>query len=147
MKYVRLLLSIIIGMVVVTLIVEGIEFFLVSSISGKDLEYLESNQDVYFETRNTPSILAAKLVYTLVAAGISGYLVSLIAGSLARIGVLLLITIQTAALIWGGFFSEWSSTAPIWLWLALIVVTGAGFYLGYHIRQRSARRKLEGEQE
>jgi len=53
MNYLRLVLSVIAGLMVVTLLVEGIEFFLITSISGKDLEYLQENQAFYFEVRNT----------------------------------------------------------------------------------------------
>jgi len=47
MNYLRLVLSVIAGLMVVTLLVEGIEFFLITSISGKDLEYLQENQAFY----------------------------------------------------------------------------------------------------
>jgi len=134
MKHLRLVVSVIAGLMVLTLLVEGIEFFLITSISGKDRDYLQNNQDFYFAARNTPPILAAKLVYTLIAAGIGGYLAALIAGPAARGAIFILIGVQTASLLWGGFLSEWASTAPLWLWLALILVTSSGLYLGYRVR-------------
>ncbi|MBT8471446.1 MAG: hypothetical protein HKP25_04220 [Marinicaulis sp.] len=136
MKYLRLALGVIAGLAIVSVIVEVIEVAIVMSKTGLALKELEHNQDAYFEARNAPVILISKLIYTFVAALISGWVAARVAGTMARVAIGTLITIQIVAIIWGGFFSEWSSTAPKWLWLALVPTITAGFLYGGQVRNR-----------
>lgn len=59
-----------------------------------------------------------------------------------KIGLYVLIGIQTISLIWGGFFSDFSNTAPTWLWITLIVLTILGIYQGYNIRLKKEFKHL-----
>ena len=132
--FARLVAGTLVGLVAITFVAESIEFLIVRVLSGKSFDYLSTHQDEYFEIRNQSGILITKLLYNSVAAIIGGYLMAWIARAHARIGLAILIGIQVIALVWGGFFSELSETGPLWMWLALIVLTPAGIYVGCRIR-------------
>lgn len=134
MKILRLFLGIFVGLMAITLIAESIEFATVKTLSGHSFEFLKNNQDVYFKTRNQFSVIVFKLVYNLFAAAAGGYVMAWIAKSQHKIALCALIAIQTISFVWGGFFSEFSETAPTWLWVALIVLTALGIYLGHNFR-------------
>lgn len=144
MKIVRLILGVIVGLMAITFVAELIEFSTVKLVSGKSFAELSSNQEVYFEIRNQWGILVFKILYNFVAAMVGGYLVTWIAKSYATIGLYSLMGIQTLSLIWTGFLSELSDTGPLWMWIALLIVTPLGIYLGY--RQRITQSsKLDGQ--
>jgi hypothetical protein len=138
MKYVRFVLGIIVGMLMITIIAEGIEFLIVKLVSGKTFEYLQSNQDEYFSFRNRNWILVFKILYSLIAGIIGGYLTAWISKGLAKIAIYFLLLIQSTSLIWGGFISEWSTTGPIWMWLYLIFVIPLGIWIGYKWKSKNA---------
>ena len=131
---IRLIVGIIVGLFAITLVTEFIEFSTVLLLSGKSAEYLANNPQEYLEIRNQTGVLIFKAVYNLIAATIGGYLLTWIAKSQAKIGMYILVGVQTLSLVWAGFFSELSSTGPVWMWIALIILTPLGIYLGYRIK-------------
>ena len=142
MKILRLAFGIILGLIAITIITELIEFSTVKLLSGKSFEFLKNNQDEYFKIRNQFGVLLFKLFYNLLAAITGGYLMTWVTKSYHKIGLYVLTGIQTISLIWGGFFSEFSNTAPTWLWITLIVLTILGIYQGYHIRLKKEFKHL-----
>ncbi len=142
MKILRLAFGIILGLIAITIITELIEFSTVKLLSGKSFEFLKNNQDQYFKIRNQFGFLLFKLFYNFLAAITGGYLMTWVTKSYQKIGLYVLIGIQTISLIWGGFFSEFSNTAPTWLWITLIVLTILGIYQGYHIRLKKEFKHL-----
>ena len=142
MKILRLAFGIILGLIAITIITELIEFSTVKLLSGKSFEFLKNNQDEYFKIRNQFGVLLFKLFYNLLAAITGGYLMTWVTKSYHKIGLYVLTGIQTISLIWGGFFSEFSNTAPTWLWIALIVLTILGIYQGYNIRLKKDSKIL-----
>ena len=60
----RSVLGVFFGIMLISLIAEGIEFLLVALVHGS----ITTDQDVYFEIRNRPAMLAAKFIYNSVAA-------------------------------------------------------------------------------
>ena len=142
MKILHLAFGIILGLIAITIITEVIEFSTVKLLSGKSFEFLKNNQDEYFKIRNQFGVLLFKLFYNLLAAITGGYLMTWVTKSYHKIGLYVLTGIQTISLIWGGFFSEFSNTAPTWLWIALIVLTILGIYQGYHIRLKKELKYL-----
>ena len=142
MKILRLAFGIILGLIAITIITELIEFSTVKLLSGKSFEFLKNNQDEYFKIRNQFGVLLFKLFYNLLAAITGGYLMTWVTKSYHKIGLYVLTGIQTISLILGGFFSEFSNTAPTWLWITLIVLTILGIYQGYHIRLKKEFKHL-----
>ncbi len=143
MAYIRLLAGIIVGLFVTSIIAEVIELGLVLAVSDEAFSDLRNDQERYFEIRNHPGILASKLAYTLLAAVVGGWLAAKVAGRMSTPATYGMICVQTAALCWAGFLSELGATAPQWLWFALIVITSAGFYLGYLIATARQSGKTE----
>lgn len=74
MKYFKLLLGVIIGLLVITFVAEVIEFTIVKLISHKSFKELQANQSEYFNIRNRNWILVSKIFYSLFAGIIGGYL-------------------------------------------------------------------------
>lgn len=63
----RSVLGVFFGLMLISLIAEGIEFLLVALVRGS----ITTDQDVYFEIRNRPAMLTAKFIYNSVA-GLAG---------------------------------------------------------------------------
>lgn len=145
MKAIRLILGIMVGLVAITLVAETIEFVTVKLVSGESFAFLSSNQETYFAVRNQIGILLFKMVYNFVAAVVAGYLLSWVARQWAGIGVLVLTALQTASLIWAGFFSELAATGPMWMWIGLIVLTPLGLYFGYRFKAGSGDVMVSAE--
>ncbi len=139
MNYIKIVLGIIFGLVVITLIAESIEFTIVSLVSGKSLGQLQANQDIYFNIRNRNWILISKIFYSLFAGIAGGYFATWISGKISKITIFALIFVQIISLVWGGFFSEWSSTGPIWMWLYLLTIIPFGIWVGYRWKKNPAR--------
>ena len=138
MKYFKLILGVIIGLLVITFVAEMIEFTIVKSVSKKSFEYLQTNQNEYFDIRNRNWILIAKMFYSLIAGIIGGYLTTWISKKMSGIAILVLIIIQVISLIWGGFISNLSSTGPIWMWIYLVLIVPIGIWIGYKWKSKNA---------
>ncbi len=134
MKLVRLLAGVLLGLVVISLLVESIEIILVKLVSGQSFSALTdpANQALYFEVRNRTPILILKLIYSFIGGLAGGYIASAISLKLPKTAVALLILIQGIALIWAGFISETlSPTGSTWMWACLLFVIPFGIGLGY----------------
>ncbi len=141
MKYVRLIIGVIIGLIVITITAEVIEFTIVKLVSGKSFEDLQTNQIEYFNIRNRIWILIAKIIYSLFAGIIGGYLTTWISNELAKIAILILVLIQIVSLIWGGFFSDLSVTGPLWMWIYLLIIIPIGVWTGYKWKSKTLYNK------
>lgn len=129
------------GLFLITLIAESIEFGLVAAINGGII----TDQNVYFAIRNRPPVLACKLVYNTVAAIAGGFVCAWVAGRMPMFHASLLAAIQTAGFIYGMAFSEFASTTPQWMWIALTFITIAGILFGARLQaNRSHSREKEG---
>lgn len=139
MKIVRLILGIIVGLIMISLVAETIEFFTVKIASGLPFSELSDpkNQSTYFATRNTAYILGFKMIYSLLAGFVGGYVAAWISTPLNKRAIYLLIGIQISTLAWAGFFStEFSATGPLWMWMALILIVPLGIWLGHQQKMK-----------
>ncbi len=141
MKFVRFFVGLLLGMVTITLLTEAIEFTIVKVISGQTLDYLSSNQDEYFEIRNAPWILGLKVLYTFLGSFCGGFVASYIAKNASKITLITLILVQFLGLIYGAFFSEFSSSTPLWMWVLLLVIVPLGIYLGHRFAENINSKK------
>ena len=93
-RVIRTSIAIVVGMLLISALVEGLEFSLVAAIN----EGPTTEPEAYYAIRNRIWFLALKLVYNTAAAVAGGFVVALIAGySQLRHGVALAV-IQTLAL-------------------------------------------------
>ncbi len=133
-RILRSLLGIVAGIVVISMVVEALEFGLVTLINGEPT----TDPDVYYAVRNTPGFLALKLLYNTAAAVAAGYLAALIAGYAEVKHGLALAVVQTLAFAWALTQPEVSRWTPGWMWAALIVLTFGGIVLGARLRAARA---------
>lgn len=128
-----LLFAVLAGLTLITLISEGVEILVVTTMSGKSLSELAQDQTGYFAIRNAPSIVALKLVYNTFAAFIGGYVCAVIARSRILLSVYILAGIQTLGFVYGMTLSEYADTTALWLWLSLMILSvgsiiGSGYF-------------------
>lgn len=141
MKYFRLIIGVIVGLMAITIIAETIEFVIVKSVSGKSLDELQADQSHYFKIRNQKWILMTKAFYSLLAGIVGGYLTTWISKEKSNISIYILIAIQLVSLIWGGFISDLSVTGPIWMWIYLLIIIPMGIWLGYKWKSKTHHNK------
>jgi hypothetical protein len=131
----RSVIAVLGGIGLVSIVVETLEFTLVNAAAGGTITDMAG----YFAVRNRPTILGAKLVYNTLAAILGGYMTAKVAGirEMMHAGVAALA--QTAALIWGFTAGEYAAFTPIWMRIALVLLTGPAMLTGASIRARAAR--------
>ena len=117
-----------------SLVSEALEFTLVTAAAGGAIADLAG----YFEVRNRPAILAAKLVYNSVAAILGGYITAKVAGSREMLHAGAAAALQTFALIWGFTMGEYAAFTPVWMRVALVLLTGPAMLVGASVRAKAA---------
>lgn len=137
MKILKIILGIIVGLFAITFVAELIEFFTVKLVSKVPFSELTSNQEMYFNIRNTTWILIFKIFYSLLAGFVGGYLAAWISAEKAKITIYILIATQVLSLAWAGFISELGAFGPSWMWVYLIIIVPVGIWLGY--KKRTSR--------
>lgn len=135
MDVIRTIVAVLGGIGLLSIVVEVLEFTLVSAVAGAPPTDLTE----YFAVRNQPAILAAKLGYNSVGAVLGGYLTARVAGRQEMLHGWMAAIVQTAALIFGFTIGEFAGFTPIWMRVALVVMTGPAMLLGASIRARAAR--------
>jgi hypothetical protein len=132
MKVLRSVVAVLAGLVLISAIVEPLEFMLVALVNGQPT----TDPDRYFAVRNQPLFLAAKLLYNTVAAVGAGVVTAWLAPrAWVRHGIALAV-IQTVAFAWALATPELRRTTPDWMWAALIPLTSAGIVLGALLLER-----------
>lgn len=127
----RGVLAVITGLLLISVLVEAIEFGLVTAINGG----ITTDPVVYFGIRNRPSFLALKLVYNTAVAVLGGYVAAWILGHSERMAGLALAAVQTLSFGWALLNPDLRQWSPIWLWIALIAVSVFGILQGARLRE------------
>ncbi|MBI2187709.1 MAG: hypothetical protein HYU37_11435 [Acidobacteria bacterium] len=134
MNPIRSIVAVLGGILLISVVVEVLEFTLVSARAGGAIIDLTG----YFAIRNQPVMLAAKLVYNTLAAMLGGYMIAKVAGTREMlhggVGALL----QTAAFAWGFTVGEYAAFTPVWMRVVLVALTGPAMLAGASIRARAA---------
>lgn len=128
----RSVASILIGMMVITLVAEGIEFVLIAALNGG----IPSDQEAYFAVRNRSGVLIAKLFYNGGAAFLGGYAAALIAGKYEVSYGLALAGFQLLGFVYGMTDPTIAATTPDWMWIAMIATMMPLIVFGAIIRSR-----------
>jgi hypothetical protein len=110
------------GLVLISLLVESLEFALVTLVNRG----VTTDPDIYFSVRNQPAFLAAKLVYNTAAAIVGGLVAAWLARRAPVVHGMVLAAIQTAAFGWALANPALRRSTPDWMWVCLIVLTFAG---------------------
>ncbi len=141
----RSVLGVFIGLMLISIIAEGIEFLLVALVHGS----ITTDQDVYFGIRNRPALLASKFVYNNFAGLAGGYVAAWIAGRAPVWHGLVLALVQLGGLIYGMTASPYAGTTPMWAWIALaatmtpIILVGSWFRRRRTLKQSPACSDLD----
>ena len=138
-SFIRSILAILVGIGLISIVTQVLEFTLVGAASGGQLTGMEQ----YFEVRNRPSILAAALVYNSVAAVLGGYMVAKIAREHEMVHARIAALVQTAAMIYAFTVGEYAQFTPAWMRVALIAVVAPAILAGASIRTRAALANRE----
>lgn len=142
-KIARSILGVVVGLFLITLLVEPLEFAVVTLINGG----VASDPDDYFAIRNRGWFLGAKFVYTTAAAVAGGFAAARLAGRAPLIHAGAVGALQTLGFAYALATPEMRETAPLWMWIALIPLTLTGIMLGgwMHARRRAARHGASPE--
>jgi MFS family permease len=132
MKMLRSALAVVVGLLLISLIVEPLEFVLVRVVSGAAI----ADQEMYFAVRNQSAILAAKLFYNTAAAIVGGFVAARLARRAPLAHGVVLAAVQTVAFGWALVTPELRRTTPDWMWASLIVLTFAGIVAGSLLQRR-----------
>lgn len=132
---IRMIGGVIGGLAVISLVVEALEFTLVTAASGGRV----TDMGQYFAVRNQTGILLAKLVYSSVAGILGGYVAARVAMAAEMRVAAAAAAAQTVGLIWGFTGGEYASYTPFWVRAALIVLMGPAMMVGAAVRARAAQ--------
>jgi len=135
MSPIRSVVAVLGGILLISVVVEVLEFTLVSARAGGAITDLEG----YFAVRNQSVMLAAKLVYNSLAAVLGGYMIAKVAGSREMLHGAIGALVQTVALVWGFTAGEYAAFTPVWMRVALVALTGPAMLAGAGVRARAAR--------
>ena len=133
----RSVFGVFIGLMLILIIAEGIEFLLVALVHGS----ITTDQDVYFGIRNRPPMLTIKFVYNTFAGFVGGYVAAWIAGRASVWHGLALATVQLAGLIYGMTVAPYASTTPMWAWITLAATMTPAIVVGSWVRRRRALQR------
>lgn len=136
MAMLRSVLAVLAGLVLISIIVESLEFGLVAFVNRG----VTTDPDVYFSVRNRPGFLAAKLVYNTAGAIVGGWLAAWLAGRSPIGHGVALAVVQTAAFGWALANPSLRRSTPDWMWASLIAVTFAGIVAGSLLQRRRISR-------
>jgi hypothetical protein len=134
MQILRSICAVFAGLVLISVIVESLEFGLVALVNGE----VTTEPDVYSRVRNTPVFLATKVVYNTAAAIVGGWVAARPARRAPVAHGLVLAVIQTMAFGWALVTPAVRRSTPDWMWASLIVVTFAGIMTGSRLQRHRA---------
>jgi len=123
-----------IGLMLITIITESTEVFLVTAISEMGVRELLDDQSAFLAVRNQPVILLLKLAYTTAAGFIGGYSCAVISRTKPEIHSMILSFIQLLGFVYGAVLSDFSKTLPIEVWFSLAIVTCAAILFAGKLR-------------
>ncbi len=141
-KLLRSLLALFGSLILISILVETVEFLLVTALHGS----ITSDQQVYFGIRNRPWVLALKLLYTFGGGLVGGYVAAWLAGRAELKHALILAGVQAVAMIWGMTASEYADTMPRWAWILVTLDVALAIVVGGWLRSRkmSEARRAKG---
>jgi hypothetical protein len=123
------------GIVLISIVVEVLEFGLVTLVHGGPT----SDPSVYYKVRNSPWFLFLKILYNTGSALLGGYVGAWIAGYHEWRHGLALASVQTLAFIWAFSRPDMRRWMPTWVWVALAVLSIVGILTGASLRAGRAR--------
>lgn len=137
MSPIRSIVAVLGGILLVSVTVQVLEFTLVNARAGGAIMDMRG----YFAVHNQPVMLAAKLVYNTFAAVLGGYMTAKVAGHRHMLHGVVAALLLTAALIRGSTAGEYAEFTPVWMRVALVLLTGPAMVAGASIRARAVGQR------
>jgi hypothetical protein len=134
MQILRSIFALFGGLVLISVIVEPLEFGLVTLVNVE----VTTDPGIYFRVRNTPAFLATKVVHNTAAAIVGGLVAARLARRAPMAHGLVLAVIQTVAFGWALVTPALRRSTPDWMWACLIAVTFAGIMTGSLLQRHRA---------
>jgi hypothetical protein len=132
-RLLRFILAIFVGIVLTYGVGQLIEIGLVVYAHGS----IPQDSTQYLMVRNHPQVLLARLFYTAALGFGAGYLAALIGRQMGILAGIALAFAQVVAIIWAMISrNPIYSYTPVWMWLALLVITPPAIISGAWIRGR-----------
>lgn len=125
-RFCRSTFALVAGLLVISVLVESVEFALVAVANGR----MTTDSEGYFTIRNQAWFLTAKLVYNTIGAVARGYLAARAAGCAYLHHGIALAAIQSSAFIWALTKPQIRHSTPMWMWTVLIPLSAAGIIIG-----------------
>ena len=135
MDIIRSIVAVLGGIGLISIVVEALEFTLVNAVAGGTITDMQG----YFAVRNQPGILIAKLGYNSVGGVLGGYLTAKVAGRQEMRHGWAAAILQTGGLVWGFTGGEFAAFTPVWMRIALVLLTGPAMLVGASVRARAVR--------
>jgi hypothetical protein len=133
MSAIRGLVAVIGALAVSRLLVQPLEITLVNVLAQQPL----NTPGDFAAVLNSPVMMTARLLYTGVAAILGGYVAARIAAHDPMRYTIIAAAFQAFVLIWG-FAAGYALPTPIWMRLALVVVSTMGIVAGGSVRSAVA---------
>lgn len=132
MKAVRSVLAVVLSLVLISILVQAVEFALVALAHGGTT----NDPIVYFGVRNRPWFLVLKLLYNTAGAVVGGFVAGWIAGRAPLAHGIALAVVQAAALAYAVADPAMRLWTPDWMWAALAIVSTLGVLWGAWLWRR-----------
>jgi len=129
MNTLRGLIAVVGGLAITRLIVQPLEITLINVLAPQPPQTAAEVAAVL----NLPLMMAARVVYTGVGAILGGYLTARIAGHDAM-RYTMVTALFLALILTVGFASGYEPTTPVWIRVALVVVSAGGLLAGGAVR-------------
>ena len=139
MNPVRSIVAVLCGIVLVSVVVEVLEFTLVNARAGGRI----TDMPGYFAVLNRPGMTAARFAYNAVAAFLGGYLTARIAGHREMLHGAIAAVMKSGALIWGFTAGEYATFTPLPVRVALVLLTAPAMIAGSALRAAAARATIQ----
>lgn len=139
MNPLRSVAAVLAGVLVFALMDNVLEFSIVHVLARGPVTDLVA----YYAARNQPLGLAAKLTYTPFIGILAGYLTAKIAGRYEVAHTAAAAVLLVSELGYGFTKGQFASMTPVWMRVALIVITPVAIALGGFVRARAAQLEKE----
>jgi hypothetical protein len=138
-SFARTVLAVIAGILLAYGLPWLLERVLVESVAGRTL----NTAGDYYMVRNTAGIIAARLIMAFFLSVLAGHSAARIAGEDAVRTVAIAAAALTTVLIWEFTGGEFAWGTPIWMRIALVLITGPAMVLGAYARAMAAEHEPE----
>lgn len=129
-------MSVVVGVLLTSLIVEPLEFGLVALLNGAPT----TEPATYLAIRNQAGFLAAKLVYNGFGGMVGGYAAGVVAGRRPVLHAGIAAALQCALLLFAASDPTMRLSTPLWAWIGIGLTTPAGLLCGGWLRAQQAAK-------